>query len=176
MLGRGQPCVFFEDKVLYTRPMYLGGVVDAVWRYELVDVGGDQVARVFAVDDEPDWVVLAPGGLAERAVDALRALLIEEEILGELLIPSRLYPLDIEPLLPLLRRAGRICVVEDGTPGGSWGETLAQAIHTRLWGELAAPVRLVTAAASVIPTARHLEQRVLVQDTTIRDALVEVKW
>jgi pyruvate dehydrogenase E1 component beta subunit len=171
MLARGEPCVLFEDKVLYTRPMHTGGAVDGLFRYEFVE--GTDVARVYAVDETPDWTIIAPGGLTERAVAAARSLLIERETLCEILVPSRLYPFDLAPLEPLLTRAGGVCVVEDGTADGSWGEHLAQMIHSGLWGRLRRPVRLVATARDIIPTAPHLERRVVVQDTTIHRALAE---
>jgi pyruvate dehydrogenase E1 component beta subunit len=171
MLARGEPCVFFEDKVLYTRPMYADGVVDGMFRYEFVH--GTDTARVYAVDEAPDWTVIAPGGLTERVVSAARSLLIERETVCEILVPSRLYPFDLAPLEPLLARTGGICVVEDGTADGSWGEHLAQRIHSGLWGRLRRPVLLVSSARNIIPTAPHLERRIVVQDSTIHQALAE---
>ena len=73
----------------------------------------------------------------------------------------------------LLAGARRICVVEDGTAGGSWGETVAQAVHRALWGALTAPVLTVHAAQLPIPAAGHLEREVLVQQTTIHSAVLE---
>ncbi|WP_034263662.1 alpha-ketoacid dehydrogenase subunit beta [Actinospica robiniae] len=171
MIERGEPCVLFEDKVLYTQPMYSGGTVDDLFRYEFVE--GSDVARVYVVDEAPDWTIIAPGGLTERVLAAARSLLLERETVCEILIPSRLYPFDPTPLLGLLARAGGVCVVEDGTADGSWGEHLAQLIHTALWGRLRQPVRLVSSARAIIPTAPHLERRVVVQESTIRQALAE---
>jgi pyruvate/2-oxoglutarate/acetoin dehydrogenase E1 component len=171
MLALGEPCVLFEDKVLYTRPMLTGGVVDGLFRAEPVE--GSDAVRVFAVDDAPDWTVIAPGGLTERVLGAARSLLVERETVCEILVPSRLYPFDLAPLVPLLARAGRICVVEDGTADGGWGEHLAQLIHSGLWGRLRRPVLLVSGAAQIIPTAPHLERQVVVQDSTIHRALAE---
>jgi pyruvate/2-oxoglutarate/acetoin dehydrogenase E1 component len=173
MLDSGEPGVLFEDKVLYTRPMYEGGVVDDLFRYETLADPGES-ARVFAPDcGAPDWIVLAPGGLTERAVTALRTLLLEEEITCELLVPSRLYPFDSKALLPVLSRAERICVVEDGTADGTWGELVAQRLHEQLWGRLARPVLLLSAEPSIVPTAAHLEHEVLPQSSTIHRAVME---
>ena len=91
-----------------------------------------------------------------------------------LLVPAQLYPFDIEPLLPILSRAGAICVAEEGTAGGTWGSEIAYLLHDRLWGQLRRPVRLIHSAASVIPTAAHLERTVVLQDATIREAVTEV--
>jgi pyruvate dehydrogenase E1 component beta subunit len=177
MLASARPCVFFEDKVLYTRPMRTAGVVDELFRYDLVPgepAGRADVAHVVTADaPDPDWLIIAPGGVAERVMSAMRSLLLQEELTCELLVPSRLYPFDIQPLAGLLGRARRVCVVEDGPAGGTWGESLAQMIHSSLWGRLTRPVLLLSAELSIVPTAMHLERQILVQDTKIHQAIAE---
>ena len=171
ILGRAEPALLFEDKVMYTKRMFTDGVVDDLFSYDFVR---PDVARVFVDDpDTFDCVLIAPGGLTHRAIQAMRTLLLEDEITCLLLVPSRLYPFDVEPLLPILQRAEVILTAEDGTAGGTWGGELAHLLHQRLWGRLRRPVTPIHSADSVIPTAPHLEHEVLVQDSVIRDAIVE---
>lgn len=174
MFDLGEPCVLFEDKVLYTRRMFTNGVVDDMFRFDFL--GHDQdVARVYAGDpDTADVVLIGAGGVTERALAAMRAVLLEDEITCQLLVPSRLDPFEVDAIVPALAAAGRVCVVEESVGGGTWGSEIAHAVHTRLWSRLAAPVRLVHSARSIIPTAAHLEREVLVQSTTIRTAVREM--
>lgn len=174
MLNRGEPCIFFEDKVLYTRQYFADGHAAEVFQYDFV--GGDApVARVFTQSpDEFDCVIITPGGMAHRALSAMRSAFIEDELDCLLFVPVQLYPFDLEPLLPALTRARQIVVMEESVAGGTWASEVAQAIYPRLWEHLRNPVRLVHSADSVIPTATHLEREVLVQDTTIRAMLREV--
>ncbi|SEK31402.1 alpha-ketoacid dehydrogenase subunit beta [Streptacidiphilus jiangxiensis] len=151
MFAREEPCVLFEDKVLYTRPMY-----EVAEPFRL-DVHTPGVARVF-LDERPDCVVVAGGGVSHRVMAAMRSLLLEEEIVCTLLVPSRLYPVGIE-LPPGTRR---VFVVEEGTAGGTWGAEVAHEIHRRHFADLDGPVTLIHSADSVIPTAPHLEAAVLV--------------
>ncbi|WP_328653631.1 alpha-ketoacid dehydrogenase subunit beta [Micromonospora sp. NBC_00330] len=174
MLATGRPGLLFEDKVLYTNRMYADGVVDELFRYDLIGPDSD-VARVW-VDDpgQADCVLVVPGGLAARAVSVARELLLRDDIVCQVLVPSRLWPVDADTLLPPIARAGRVVVAEESTAGGTWGAELAHVVHQRLWGALRAPVRLVHSADSVIPTAAHLERTVLVQDADIHRAVKEV--
>ncbi|MFD9790929.1 alpha-ketoacid dehydrogenase subunit beta [Streptomyces sp. NPDC059070] len=176
MVELGAPCIFFEDKVLYTERTQLPGTGPVAGLFALDMVGDDPfpVARL-RVDgvDEPDVVLIAPGGLAHRAVEAARDLFLTEEIACEIYVPTRLYPFDAELLAGPVARAGRVCVVEDAPPGGSWGAEVAQQLHSRCWGSLKAPVRLVHSADAVIPTALHLEQDVLVSSESLGLALRE---
>lgn len=165
IMSRAVPAVLFEDKVLYTQRMFSDGLVDELFRYDLVT---PDVARVY-VDDPGtvDCVLIVPGGLVHRALSAARTLLVEHEINCQLLVPAQLFPFDIAPLLPVLSRSAAVVVVEDATAGGTWGAEIAHLLHQELWGTLRSPVTLVHGADSVIPTAPHLEARVMVQDTTI---------
>ncbi|MEV6037817.1 transketolase C-terminal domain-containing protein [Nonomuraea sp. NPDC052116] len=174
MLARGEPCLLFEDKILYTRQLFGGGVADDLFQYDVLP-GAGGVARVYVDDPEQaDCVIIAPGGLAHRALAAMRTLLLEREVSCLLLVPRRLYPFDVTPLSPLLERAGAVVVAEESTAGGTWGAEVAHQVHSRLWGRLRRPVSLVHSAASVIPAAAHLERDVLVQDTAIVSAVQEL--
>ena len=164
MFARQEPCVLFEDKVLYTRPMYQ---VPAPFRLEQPDGGGTARVSLDAAA-EPDCVVIAAGGVAERTLEAMRSLLLEQEIVCTLLVPSRLYPFEVE--LPPGRQ---VFVVEEGTAGGTWGAEVAHVIHSAHWGRLDRPVTLVHSADSVIPTAPHLEREVLVSAGTIHRVIQE---
>lgn len=160
MLGRGEPCVLFEDKVLYTRQMY------AVPEPFVVHVD-DGVATVH-VEDHPDFVLIAPGGMAYRALAAMRTLLMEDDLLGTLIVPSRLYPFEVDvPDVP------HLFVLEESTAGGTWGAEVALGLNHERWGRLARPVTVIHSQDSVIPAAIHLEEQVLVNETGIRRVIKE---
>ncbi|MBX6169783.1 MAG: alpha-ketoacid dehydrogenase subunit beta, partial [Thermobispora bispora] len=164
MFALGRPCLFFEDKVLYTRHMHQ---VDELFT---VEAAGD-VARV-RVDGagRPDCTLITHGGLVHRTLDAMRALLLEDDLICELLVPARLYPV---PPLPGLEDTPHVCVVDDGTEGGTWAAEVATVLYPRLWDRLRRPITLVNSADGVIPAAPHLEREVLVQADRIRTAVRE---
>jgi pyruvate/2-oxoglutarate/acetoin dehydrogenase E1 component len=158
MLARGEPCILFEDKILYTRQMY--EVNEPLqWTCEngvaLVGWGGP-----------PDCLIIAPGGMAHRAMAAMRSLMFEQEINAQLLVPSRLYPFDVD-----VPEVGTIFVVEESTAGGTWGAEVAHRLHTERWDRLDRPVTLVHSADSIVPTATHLEDEMLVSAASIHSAI-----
>jgi pyruvate dehydrogenase E1 component beta subunit len=172
MLARGEPCLLFEDKLLYGAAMWRGGAADDLFRFELLGPP-PAVARVYPDDSTVDCTLIAPGGLVGRALDAMRLLLLDEDVACQLVVPAQLHPLDIESILPLLDSAGPVCVIEESTAGGTWGAEVAHRIHERVWRQLRGPVRLVHSADRVIPAAAHLERSVLVQPANIREAVRE---
>ena len=170
MLGRAEPCILFEDKILYTRQVFTGGTIDGLFRYDRVG----EVTRVHVgAPGDCDVALIVPGGLVHRALAAMRSLLLEEEISCLLLVPRCLYPFDGDAVRDLLGGQSAVVVAEDGTGGGTWGGEVAHQLHQRMWGQLRRPVTLVHAADTVVPSAAHLEHAVLVQDTDLRLALQE---
>jgi pyruvate/2-oxoglutarate/acetoin dehydrogenase E1 component len=161
MLSRGEPCLFFEDKVLYTRTMH--DVVEPL-RWHM-----DGSVAVVGFDDNPDCVILAPGGVAHRAIDAARSLLLDEEINAAVVVPSQLYPFDCGAV----PEVGFVFVAEESTAGGTWGAQVAAQLHAERWPRLKRPVGLISSADSVIPAAAHLERDVLISASTIHRAVAE---
>jgi pyruvate/2-oxoglutarate/acetoin dehydrogenase E1 component/pyruvate/2-oxoglutarate dehydrogenase complex dihydrolipoamide acyltransferase (E2) component len=166
------PAILFEDKVLYTRRIFRDGLVDEGYRFTLVGPGPGW-AYVTPTDDAPaDVVLICPGGVAHRALDAARRLR-QRGVNLRLLVPGQLYPLDIAPVRDLVADAVLVAVAEESTPGGGWGNEVAALVHDQLWSRLRAPVLRLCSADSIIPTARHLEERVLLGERHITDAVVE---
>ncbi len=171
LLDLGRPTILFEDKTLYARRMFRDGEVDELFRFERLG-GRSDLVRVHVPElGEPDAVLVASGGVFHRCLAAAQELLVEHELNVEILVASRIHPLDLEPAWPLLAAAGRIFVVEEGVAGGTWGAEVAHGVHHRLWGCLKAPVGLVHSKNSVIPSSAHLERDVLVQARDVYHAV-----
>lgn len=170
ILDSAEPAIFFEDKVLYTQPPFGCDPSDTIFR--CTRIGGRADWAVLDLEGAgPEWAIVAPGGLSRRVLAAMRQALIENETGCRMLTPSRLFPLDLQPVLPLLDAAERILVVEDGLAGGGWACEIARDIHERLWGRLRHPVRLLQPPCRVIPAAPHLERQLSIQESTVYRAL-----
>jgi pyruvate/2-oxoglutarate/acetoin dehydrogenase E1 component len=171
-LASGEPCVLVEDKALYAQRMVPAGRVDDVFTVEHLHgpLGGARLTMT-GDPDELDCLLVAPGGVADRAVAAARQLLLRDDLVSQVVVPTLLHPFDVEPLVPAIEAASLVCVVEEGVAGGTWGADLAQAIYQRCWGSLRRPVVLVSSAGAVIPAAPHLERAVVVSEDTVLDAV-----
>jgi len=170
ILDRGRPAVFFEDKVLYTQKPCGQHEDDRL--FEFSQLGGEAGwAQARFTDEPPDWLLIAPGGLVRRALAAMHRAMLEQEITSSLLAPSQLFPLDFDPVLPAIAEARNILILDDGPAGGGWPVLAADALHRLLWKSLDAPVSVLQPDCVVVPAARHLEQQVLLQDSTIYAAI-----
>src|SRR5205823_1305963 len=112
MLDTGEPCVFFEDKTLYGQRRWVDGADDVFRFYFLGEAGEYGRARVDGVT-EPDCVLVTTGGTAPLALAAARRLFLESEVACELLVPRRLYPVDLDPVASTLAAAAHVLVVEE---------------------------------------------------------------
>jgi pyruvate/2-oxoglutarate/acetoin dehydrogenase E1 component len=171
MFGRGEPCVYFEDKTLYGTRRWVDGT-DDIFEFAFAgerDEYGTAVPR--GAEAGVDCVMIATGGTSPLALAAARRLLLELEIVCHVLAPSRLYPIDLDPIESRLTSATQIVVVEEGVAGGTWGAEVAHEIYRRFWSRLRNRVQLVHSRPSIIPTATHLERQVLVQTETIYEAV-----
>lgn len=163
MLATGHPCLFFEDKVLYTRWMAPAGPVGSVFSLSRTGVApGIARLRMDGVS-APDCLLICTGGTSERAVEAARTLFFEHELSCEILVPARLHPLDLDGLAGPAASAGRVFVIDEGTAGGTWGADLAYELTRRVWDRLRGPIEVICSRPVVIPSAPHLERQVIVQ-------------
>jgi pyruvate dehydrogenase E1 component beta subunit len=175
MAASGSPCLFVEDKSLYGEPAPVRDHVDDLYRF--TSLGGEQgYVRVYADGlEDLDHVIIAPGGMLKRALAVARRMLAEYEEACQVVIPSRLFPVDVSPLAEMLERARGVLVAEESTAGGTWGTEVAAAIYEASWGRLRNRVRLVSSADSVIPAAAHLERQVIVGEQDIFEELRSIR-
>lgn len=167
LVNLGRPSIFFEDKTLYTQFMLTEPVIDELLSWEPLGGAGDWVS-VGSPEFETDaWLIIAPGGLAHRCLAAMRELFIDHEIESRLMVPSRLYPVDVETIGASVQRAGRILVVEECTAGGTWGSEVSCRLYERYWSSITNRVELLSSKDSVIPSSAHLEREVIVQTEDI---------
>ncbi|KAB1117714.1 2-oxo acid dehydrogenase subunit E2 [Micromonospora aurantiaca] len=172
-LRRDEPAMLFEDKVLYTRRRYVDGRVDDRLAFELRGADGNW-ARVHDPDATgAPTLVIAPGGVADRAIAAATRA-AERGRTVEVLVPARLYPVDVDGLRDLLDGAHGVIVAEESTAGGTWGSEVAARLHAEAWPLLRGPVELVSSADRVIPSAPHLERTVLLGTEAILDRIMRL--
>ena len=164
-----EPAILFEPKTLYPQRVCREGKLDDLLTCRRRDGGWVHITAETAPG--PAVAIVVPGGMADRAMAAARALALDDAVQPHILIPSQLYPLDLQPVVDILAGATAVCVAEESTPGATWGTEVAARVHEMLWDLLPRPVLLVNSRSSVIPAAPHLERQVLVQAETITAAL-----
>ena len=127
------------------------------------------------VPREDCWfTVLAYGYQAELARRVLSRLAVEQEIFGELVVPSQISPLDWEPIDASVSVTRSLLVIEEGVEGFTWGSEVAARISSHFFGELRRPVATAASDPTVIPASKTLEAGMLMTSERVERAIRQV--
>lgn len=164
-----RPTIIIENKILYGQMTCC--VPPQGWVLEAAQEMFPTV-RLRPVE-RADVTIVAYGGMVGTAEAAMQELFDEHDVLCELVVPLRLYPLDIRPIAESTKRTSRLVVVEEGQGfAGLGSEIMSQLIEGHSSTSLRA--KRVMPARCPIPTSRPLEQAVLPSSTSIVAAALEV--
>ena len=67
-----------------------------------------------------------------------------------------------------------LLVIEEGADGFTWGSEIAARISSRFFGELRRPVATAASDATVIPSSKTLEAKMLMNSERIERAIRQV--
>jgi pyruvate/2-oxoglutarate/acetoin dehydrogenase E1 component len=169
------PVLFVEHKLLYLCKL------NAVQNHPglCVSVSGDSPANQFATvrvagAPAPQLTIAAYGYSAELVFDALWRLAVQREIFAEAIVPTRLSPIDISPILYSVLQTSRLLTVEEGTAPLGWGSEIVSMVIEAAPVSLRLAARRVAAREGCIPTSRPLEDKALPGSEDIYDKAVSL--
>jgi len=164
ILTTEDPILFIENKLLYLQPVQDASSLGEFEVNYLPEVDGLPLSPSFTLSlkaaPPPSLTLLAYGYMAELARQAIYQLAYEQEIFCELVIPTRLAPCSIQPVLDSLKRTGRLLVVEEGTLTLGWGAEILARTSAALGPVLKACGR-IAAQEVPVPSSGPLENQVL---------------
>jgi pyruvate/2-oxoglutarate/acetoin dehydrogenase E1 component len=138
------PVLYFEHKALFNV------------KGELPDGGTVELGRAAVVRSGDDVTIVATQSMRHRAVAAAE-LLAGAGISAEVIDPRTLVPFDHETVASSVERTSRLVVVQESSPGGSWGATLIARFVQEWFDALDAPPLLIAADDVPTPYAGPLE-------------------
>jgi pyruvate/2-oxoglutarate/acetoin dehydrogenase E1 component len=156
-----------SNPVVYMQDAVLGGVKGPVLEESYtVPIGSADVKRT-----GEDVTVVAIGALVPKALAAAQAL-EADGVSVEVVDPRTLVPFDRETILTSVRKTGRLVVCDNARRTCSAASEIAALVAEEAWDALKAPPRRVAWEDFPIPFSPVLEERVLVGEGDIRDAIV----
>jgi pyruvate/2-oxoglutarate/acetoin dehydrogenase E1 component len=157
-----EPVFFIENKLMYgrTNRRPVDGYVDELC---CLESGGPYPSLVLSANDfrEAAATIVTYGGMLPIVLDAVTELVLDRELFCEVVVLSRLLPLDVGPVLESVARTGALVTAEEGCLTGGIGAEIAARVQELAWNDLRGPVRRVAARDGAIPAARELEETVL---------------
>jgi 2-oxoisovalerate dehydrogenase E1 component len=79
--------------------------------------------------EKPDVTVVCYGGCLHEAEKAIDRLFDEYELVGEIICPIQIYPLNIGPIVDSVRSSGRLLVVEEGQAFCGFGAEVMASVY-----------------------------------------------
>ncbi len=157
------PVVFCEHKVLYTLE---GEVPEESYT---IPFGEANIVR-----EGSDVTIVALGRMVHQAVAAAQNL-AKEGISCEVIDPRTTSPLDEDTILESVENTGRVVVVDEANPRCSMATDIAALIAQKAFGDLEAPVEMVTAPHTPVPFAPNLEDLYIPTPAKIEAAVRSTK-
>ena len=165
------PLLFVENKLQYLLPVHTPPDLPEF----TLAIEGQPAAPLFRLAVQaapaPQLTIAAYGYMAELARQALLKLAYEHEIFAELVVPTRLAPVDDEALLAAVRRTGRLLTIEEGALTSGWGAEVLARAASALGPRLRASQRLA-ARDLPVPASGPLEAAVLPSIAAILQAAI----
>jgi len=164
-LSQDSPVFYTEHKMLYPMEMSVpvnGTLNDLMAAWYPAANGLPTLSLAPVGREDCALTLLAYGYQASVAEKIIHELAVEDEIFVELLVPGELRPMSFDPIVASVNQTGQLITIEEGTAGNSWGTEVASVIQKRCFGKLKRSVEVLTSDASIIPSAKHLEDRMLI--------------
>jgi pyruvate/2-oxoglutarate/acetoin dehydrogenase E1 component len=160
------PCLFIENKTMYASTVHATSPLGIRWEQD--DSSLPTLRLVMGKD--PAITVVAYGGMTRNVEKAAVDLFVEDEIDTDIIVPTCIQPLNVEPIVESASRTGRLLVVEEGQGFAGFGSEVVAACSDRLGDRRLRSAR-ISAAPHPIPSARDQEQRSLPQSSDILAAM-----
>ena len=112
--------------------------------------------KISNINSDPDVIIVAWGGLVSMIEEAIENVLSKDEIVCEVLIPQKLYPLNISPIVDSLKFTKKLLIIEDDTSFGSLGSEIISLLKNKL---VDFDVKKINTYNQLIPNSKTLEDK-----------------
>ncbi len=155
------PVLFIENKLLYGQHL-LVAKEGRIGRFFVKGTNScfPTLHLSLSAFDVPDVTLITYGGSVPFAMEAAERLLIEEECLCDLVIPSLIAPLPLDEIGAFLGGVRKVAVFEEGVKRAGWGAEVVASFAER-GAPTARRYLRIGAPASPLPSSKHLERELL---------------
>ena len=130
------------------------------------------IVRLSPVDFEPELTIVTYGGMVQDCIDSIETIFSEFEILPEILILSKIHPLDVSEISASVVKTGKLITVEEGSSAGGIGGEIIATLNENIKTDFKA--RRVSALPVPIPSVKSLEEIILPSINNIVKQLGEI--
>ncbi len=167
VMNSGKASMLFESKTIYPLKSINCGVYKNIFNHKKLD---DFTSQVF-IENEIDIVMICGGSMVPFCMNVMEKLFLEQEISVHLINPFKLYPFDIEIISDYLNPKIPIFVVEESTKGGTWHSEILSIINSKNSEKI--NCHSICSKDEIIPSSKHLEEIMLVNEDDIYDNIIK---
>jgi len=163
ILESQDPVLFIENKLLYLLPVIEpASLADFTFSIKTTDLQPPAPTYIITIKGAPapTLTLTAYGYMAELARQALLRLAFEHEVFAELVVPTRLAPIEAEAIITCVKKTGCLLTVEEGARTLGWGSEVLALCSQAMGAGLRQSMRLA-AQDLPIPASGPLEAAVL---------------
>ncbi len=164
------PTLVIENKILYTKRIQTEVLIG--YQAHISDEKYPTL-KITPQDKKPDLTVLCYGEILEDVEKAIELAFEEEEILCEIICPSQINPINIEPIIKSIERTERLLTVEEGTNIASYSSEISARImehhiHLKSFGRIA--------NNEIIPSSYFSELNTIPNENSIFEKIKETYY
>jgi pyruvate/2-oxoglutarate/acetoin dehydrogenase E1 component len=156
------PVIFFEHKLLY------GLEAEVPEESYAIPFGEANVVR-----EGGDITLVAIGRMVHVALEAADEL-AKEGIQAEVIDPRTTSPLDEDTILDSVANTGRLVIIDESHPRCNVGTDIAALVGQKAFGDLEAPVTVVSAPHVPVPFSDALEDLYIPSPARVKSVAKEV--
>jgi 2-oxoisovalerate dehydrogenase E1 component len=156
VLKEKHPVVVIENKGDYSKKI----AKTRIKNYTYQRTSGDYpVALIKPQSSSANATIVTYGGMAEVALEALQPLFFELELKPEIIVLSKIHPIDYREILESVSRTKKLYVMEEGSAFAGLGAEIIASVQEQSKEKIIA--RRIAALPVPIPSVRSLEDKVL---------------
>ena len=168
--NEGHPVIVIENKVDYGR--FVGNQKVEFFNIKRsLDVY--PIVKCSPVSGRPTLTLVTYGGISVDVMNQLHEIFKLTDLIPELIILSKISPLDISPVLDSVKITKRIITIEEGSKGFGIGAEIISQVNETLGPSVILSKR-IGAKPVPIPSARSTEDWVLPNTTLANDIAMEI--
>ncbi len=140
------------------------------YRYEKT-TGDYPVVRIRPFQAVPNATLLCYGGMVNIVLDCLEPLFVNFELKSEVIVLTKISPIEYSEIIESVRKTKRLYVIEEGTMAGGIGSEVVASVAEILTEYVT--IKRIAALPVPIPSVRSLENQVLPNVETILRSIAE---
>lgn len=156
LMNEEHPVIVVENKRDYGKKIASNKIKNFIFEKNHADY---PVVRIKPSRSNANATIVTYGGMVDTVLDSIKPLFLELEVIPEIIVLSKINPIDYFHIIESVKKTKTLYVVEEGTAAFGIGSEIIATVREEIAGNFVA--RRVAALPVPIPSVKSLESAVL---------------